>query len=179
MKTQIALILEAAQVSGCQALVLSAFGCGAYGNPPGTPVLHKARPTAHKVRLSTGGSARAPWAWHRRWCCRCSRPGRSGCRSRCRASHVSATTAHEYSVSDLWHPPMLAGSRDCRPRRRAACGSVRWTGASATSQDSHKGVSASMVWPGSAPPGWVAVLRGGVGPISHPTHDAGRIQAGP
>ena len=34
MKAQIALILEAAQLSGCQALVLSAFGCGAYGNPP-------------------------------------------------------------------------------------------------------------------------------------------------
>ena len=35
MQTQIELILEAARQSGCQALVLSAFGCGAYGNPPG------------------------------------------------------------------------------------------------------------------------------------------------
>ena len=35
MRTQIALILEAAQESGCQALILSAFGCGAYSNPPG------------------------------------------------------------------------------------------------------------------------------------------------
>ena len=34
MQTQVALILEAAHISDCQALVLSAFGCGAYGNPP-------------------------------------------------------------------------------------------------------------------------------------------------
>ena len=34
MQMQIELILEAAHLSGCQALVLSAFGCGAFGNPP-------------------------------------------------------------------------------------------------------------------------------------------------
>lgn len=34
MQTKIALILEAAHESHCQVLVLSAFGCGAYGNPP-------------------------------------------------------------------------------------------------------------------------------------------------
>ena len=34
MLKQIEVILEAATVAGCQALVLSAFGCGAYGHPP-------------------------------------------------------------------------------------------------------------------------------------------------
>ena len=34
MQMQIELILEAAHLSGCQALVLSALGCGAFGNPP-------------------------------------------------------------------------------------------------------------------------------------------------
>jgi len=34
MQTKISLILEAAHESNCQVLILSAFGCGAYGNPP-------------------------------------------------------------------------------------------------------------------------------------------------
>ena len=34
MRTQVEVILEAARLSGCEALVLSAFGCGAFGHPP-------------------------------------------------------------------------------------------------------------------------------------------------
>ena len=36
MRAQIEVIFEAARQSGCQALVLSAFGWGAFGHPPGT-----------------------------------------------------------------------------------------------------------------------------------------------
>ena len=36
MRLQIHLILEAANAAHCDALVLSAFGCGAFGNPPWT-----------------------------------------------------------------------------------------------------------------------------------------------
>ena len=36
MQTQIHLILEAANAGRCNALVPSAFGCGAFGNPPWT-----------------------------------------------------------------------------------------------------------------------------------------------
>lgn len=36
MRTQIEVIFEAARRSGCQALVLSAFGCGAFGHLPVT-----------------------------------------------------------------------------------------------------------------------------------------------
>ena len=35
MRTKVQTILEAAAHAGCDAAVLSAFGCGAYGNPPG------------------------------------------------------------------------------------------------------------------------------------------------